>query len=135
MNYWLVKTEPSHYSWEDLVKDGSTCWDGVRNYAARKHLQAMQPGDQVLIYHSMSATEIVGIAEVSKAAYPDPTTKDDRWVVVNIKPLKPLIHPVSLQEIKTTPALKNMALVRISRLSVQPVTKAEFQIVLQMSNS
>jgi len=132
MAYWLVKSEPSTYSYDQLVKDGSTVWDGVRNYAARNHLRAMKKGDEVFFYHSNEGTEIVGIAKVSKEAFQDPTTKEEAWVAVELKPVKRLKNPVSLDVIKKTPSLKEMALVRISRLSVQPVTAAEWKEVQKL---
>ncbi len=132
MACWLVKSEPSTYSFDQLQKDGSTVWDGVRNYAARNHLRTMKKNDQVLYYHSMEGLEIVGIAKVSKEAFQDPTTKDD-WSAVELKPVKKLRKPVTLTEIKKNTKLKNMALVRISRLSVQPVTEEEWNIVLEMA--
>ena len=133
MNYWLVKSEPSAYSWDQLVKDGSTVWSGVRNYAARIHLKAMKKGDHVFFYHSNEGVEIVGIATVSKEHYQDPTTDDANWVAVDIKPLKKLKNPVSLAQIKAMKSLKDMALVRISRLSVSPVTPKEFEVIMEMS--
>ena len=132
MAYWLVKSEPDTYSWQQLVKDKETSWDGVRNYAARIHLKAMKKGDEVFYYHSNEGTNIVGIAKVSKEFYQDPTTDDDRWVSVIIKPVKALKEPVSLAEIKANKKLQNMALVRIGRLSVQPVTEEEWNIILEM---
>ena len=131
MAYWLVKSEPSTYSYDQLEKDGQTVWDGVRNYAARLHLRAMKKGDEVLYYHSMEDLNIVGIAKVSKEAYQDPTTKDD-WSAVDLKPYKKLKKQVSLDQIKKDKRLKEMALVRISRLSVQPVTEKEFKIVMEL---
>ncbi|MER3464144.1 MAG: EVE domain-containing protein, partial [Chitinophagaceae bacterium] len=125
MAYWLVKSEPFKYSWDQFVKDGQTFWDGVRNYAARNNLKAMKKGDELFFYHSNEGLEIVGIAKVVKEAYQDPTTEEDAWVVVDIKPVKKLKHPVSLQQIKTDERLKNMALIRLGRLSVQPVTDEE----------
>lgn len=133
MARWLVKSEPSTYSFEQLMKDGSTTWDGVRNYAARNHLRSMKKNDDVLYYHSMDTTEIVGIAKVSKTAFPDPTADDDTWSAVELKPVKPLKNPVSLAAVKKNPALKNMALVRLSRLSVQPVTDEEWEEIMRMS--
>ena len=132
MAYWLVKSEPSTYSYGQLEKDGQTVWDGVRNYAARLHLRAMKKGDEVLYYHSMEDLNIVGIAKVSKEAYQDPTTKDD-WSAVDLKPYKKLKKQVSLDQIKKDKRLKEMALVRISRLSVQPVTEKEFKIVMELA--
>ena len=133
MAYWLVKSEPGTYSWTQFEKDGETVWDGVRNYAARIHLRAMKMGDPVLFYHSNDGTEIVGIAKVSKEAYQDPTTEDEAWVAVNIKPSKKLKKPVSLLQVKADKRLTEMALVRLGRLSVQPVTDEEWQIVMQMA--
>ena len=132
MAYWLVKSEPSTYSWEQLEKDKQTMWDGVRNYAARLHLRAMKKGDEVLFYHSNEGTEIVGIAKVAKEVYPDPTTDDDAWVAVDIKFYKKLKKPVSLAQVKGDKRLTNMALVRLGRLSVQPVTDEEWGIVMEM---
>ena len=133
MARWLVKSEPSVYSFQQLTKDGSTTWDGVRNYAARNHLRSMKKNDEVFYYHSMDATEIVGIAKVSKTAFQDPTTKEEAWVAVELKPVKALKRPVALAEIKKNPLLKNMALVRIGRLSVQPVSDEEWEEVMHMS--
>lgn len=133
MNYWLVKSEPFKYSWEKFVKDGKTFWDGVRNYGARNNLRAMKKGDHVFFYHSNEGLAIVGIAEVVKEAYQDPTTKDTNWVVVDLKPLKALKRPVTLAEIKAESSLKNMDLVRLSRQSVGAVREAEYDKVLQMA--
>ena len=133
MAYWLVKSEPSVYSWEQFEKDKETVWSGVRNYAARLHLRGMKKGDQVLYYHSNEGLEIVGIAKVIKEAYQDPTTDDDKWVAVDLKPFRRLKHPVSMDQIKEDPRLKEMALVRISRLSVQPVSDEEWKIVMGMA--
>ena len=124
--YWLVKSEPETYSWADLVRDRQTAWTGVRNYAARLHLRAMQPGDKVLFYESMTTKAVVGIAEIIRAAYPDTTADELGWVAVDLKAIRSLARPVSLAEIKTDAPLAKMVLLRISRLSVQPVTKAEF---------
>ena len=134
MNYWLVKSEPSTFSWQQLVKDGKVVWDGVRNYAARLHLQAMKTGDEVFFYHSNEGLAIVGIAKVIRTAYPDASTTDDRWVAVDLAPVKALKNPVTLEQIKKEKKLKNMALVRIGRLSVQPVSKTEFETILKLSN-
>ncbi len=133
MAHWLVKSEPSVYSFDQLIKDKSTVWSGVRNYAARLHLRGMKKGDEVFYYHSNEGTDIVGIANVSKEAYPDPTTDDDRWVAVDISPVRRLKNPVSLETIKADKRLADMALVRIGRLSVQPVTDKEWKIVLEMA--
>jgi predicted RNA-binding protein with PUA-like domain len=131
--YWLVKSEPSVYSFDTLVKDKQTAWTGVRNYAARLHLNAMKKGDEVLYYHSNEGTDIVGIAKVVKESYPDPTTDDERWVAVDIRAHKKLKKPVSLTEIKADKRLAGMALVRIGRLSVQPVTEKEWKIIMEMA--
>ena len=133
MAYWLGKSEPSAYSWEQFEKDGKTYWNGVRNYAARNHLKAMKKGDKVFYYHSNEGLEIVGIAQVAKEHYPDPTTDDTAWVVVDLKPIKKLKQPVTLKQIKQDPRLSNMALLCLSRLSVQPVTEEEWDIVLELA--
>ncbi len=133
MNYWLVKSEPHKYSWEQFVKDKKTSWDGVRNYAARNNLRAMKKGDQVLYYHSNEGLNIVGIAEIVKEAYQDPTTDDTNWVVVDLKPLKAMKKPVTLSQIKADSSLANMALVKLSRLSVQPVTTDEWMQVMELA--
>lgn len=132
MNYWLVKSEPFKYSWDQFVTDKKTYWDGVRNYAARNNLRAMKKGDHVFFYHSNEGLAIVGIAVVAKEAYQDPTTEDPNWVVVELKPLKPLPNPVTLADIKAEPALADMDLVRLSRLSVGAVKEAEYKQVLKM---
>jgi predicted RNA-binding protein with PUA-like domain len=132
MNHWLVKSEPSAYSWEQLVKDKKTTWDGVRNYAARIHLRAMKKGDDVLYYHSNEGMEIVGIAKVDKEAYQDPTTKN-KWAAVDLKPFKKLKKPVSLIQVKDDKRLQDMALVRLGRLSVQPVTEKEWKIIMELA--
>ncbi|MEP6725067.1 MAG: EVE domain-containing protein [Bacteroidota bacterium] len=133
MAYWLVKSEPSAYSWEQLEKDKETVWSGVRNYAARIHLRTMKKADQVFFYHSNEGLDIVGIAKVVKEAYQDPTTDDEAWVAVNIKAFKKLKQPVSRDSIKADKSLANMALVRLGRLSVQPVTDEEWDIVMKMA--
>lgn len=133
MAYWLVKSEPSAYSWDQLVSDTQTVWSGVRNYAARLHLRNMKKGDEVFFYHSNEGTDIVGIAKVIKEAYQDPTTDDDRWVAVDLKVHKKLKKPVSLETIKKDKRLANMALVRIGRLSVQPVTDAEYKVIMLLA--
>lgn len=133
MNYWLVKSEPSKYSWDQFVKDKKTFWDGVRNYAARNNMKTMKKGDHVFFYHSNEGLEIVGIAEVVKEAYQDPTTDDPNWVVVELKPLRKLKNPVTLADIKQTPQLKDMSLIRLSRLSVGDVKKEEYDFILKMS--
>jgi predicted RNA-binding protein with PUA-like domain len=133
MAYWLVKSEPSAYSWEQLVKDKQTDWTGVRNYAARNHLKSMKKGDEVFFYHSNEGLEIVGIAKVAKEAYQDPTTEEAAWVCVDLKPHKKLKIPVALDTIKKEKRLKDMALVRIGRLSVQPVTEKEYDVILELA--
>jgi predicted RNA-binding protein with PUA-like domain len=132
MSYWLIKSEPEVYSWDQFVKDKQTRWDGIRNYAARNHLKAMRKGDEVFFYHSNKGTDIVGIATVSKEAYPDPTSSDPAWFAVDVKPLKKLAKPVPLDLIKKEKKLSGMALVRIGRLSVQPVTEEEWHIIMKM---
>jgi predicted RNA-binding protein with PUA-like domain len=133
MNYWLVKSEPFKYSWDQFVKDGKTFWDGVRNYGARNNLKAMKKGDQVFFYHSNEGLAIVGIAEVIKEAYQDPTTTDTNWVVVDLKPLKALPNPVTLAQIKAEKSLQDMDLVRLQRLSVGAVKEREYKKVLAMA--
>jgi predicted RNA-binding protein with PUA-like domain len=133
MNYWLVKSEPFKYSWEQFVKDGKTFWDGVRNYGARNNLRAMKKGDYVLFYHSNEGLAIIGIAEVIKEAYQDPTTIDSNWVAVDLKPVSTLETPVTLAQIKAEPMLQNMDLVRLSRLSVGAVKEREYKKVLAMA--
>ena len=133
MNHWLIKSEPSTYSWDDLVKDKKTAWTGVRNYAARNNLRAMKKGDLLLYYHSMGANEIVGIAKVVKEAYQDPTTKEDAWVAVDVAPFRKFKRPVALSEVKKEPSLSKMDLVRISRLSVGKVSAAEFDKICAMA--
>jgi predicted RNA-binding protein with PUA-like domain len=133
MAYWLVKSEPDVYPWDQLVKDKQTVWSGIRNYAARLHLKNMKKGDEVLYYHSMKEHEIVGIAKVVKEFYQDPTTEDDAWVAVDIKAHKKLKKPVSLEAVKKDKRLANMALVRISRLSAQPVSEEEWKIIMDMA--
>jgi predicted RNA-binding protein with PUA-like domain len=133
MNYWLVKSEPSKYSWQQFEKDGKTFWDGVRNYAARNNLKNMKRGDRVLFYHSNEGLEIVGIAEVAKEAYQDPTTTEDAWVVVDLKPLKKLKQPVTMKQVKADTRLADMDLQRLGRLSVQAVKPEEWKIIMEMA--
>ena len=133
MNYWLVKQEPESYSWSDFVKDGKTAWTGVRNFAARLNLRAMKKGDEVFYYHSNEGKEIVGVARVVKEAYADPTATEGDWVCVDLVPVKPLAKPIGLDVIKVDKMLKNMKLVKISRLSVSPVTKEEFDRIIKLS--
>lgn len=134
MNYWLVKSEPSVYPWEQLLKEKKTFWNGVRNYAARNHMQTMKKGDHVLFYHSNEGLCVVGIAKVVKEAYQDPTTDETAWVCVDIAPYKTLKNPVTLEAIKKVKALANIPLVRIPRLSVMPVTPEEYDLIIEMSS-
>ena len=134
-SYWLVKSEPAKYSWDEFVRDGSTYWDGVRNPEARNNLVAMKIGDLALYYHSNEGKEVVGIARVTRESYPDPTTDDPRWVVVDVEPVRALEVPVSLQEIKAEPALSELALVRRSRLSVSPVSRRDFDKLLRLGRT
>lgn len=133
MNYWLIKSEPFKYSWEHFVKEGKSVWDGVRNYQARNNLKAMKIGDWAFFYHSNEGLEVVGIAEVVKEFYQDPTTEDERWVVVEFKPIQKLTKTVTLKQMKADQRLENLALIKQSRLSVTPVTKPEFDIILSLS--
>ncbi|MEQ8878010.1 MAG: EVE domain-containing protein [Cyclobacteriaceae bacterium] len=133
MNYWLIKSEPGTYSWSDLEREKKTLWDGVRNYQARNNLKAMQVGDLCLYYHSVNEKQVVGVAKVVKEHYPDPTAKDGDWVVVDVAPEQKLKNPVNLAQVKGEERLSEMVLVRNSRLSVQPVRKEEFDIILEMS--
>lgn len=135
MNYFLVKSEPFKYSWEQLLKDKRTFWDGVRNYQARNNLQAMKKGDLVLFYHSNEGKEVVGIAKVVKEYYQDPTTTDERWVVVDIAPVETLKKPVSLETIKADEQLQDIALVRQGRLSVMPLKREEFDRIVALGIS
>ncbi|MDB5232131.1 MAG: hypothetical protein JWN76_2936 [Chitinophagaceae bacterium] len=135
MSFWLIKSEPIKYSWDQFVADKQTTWDGVRNYAARNNLRSMKKGDLLFFYHSNEGMEIVGIAKVAKEAYQDPTTEDTNWLAVDVKPVKKLKKPVSLAQIKTDKRLQNMALIKLSRLSVQPVTDEEFNIILKLAGT
>ena len=132
MTYWLMKSEPSAYSWQDLVRDGVTEWNGVRNNAATLHLKAMQAGDRAFFYHSMSEKAVIGIMEITRTARPD-GKEGERWVSVEVKPVEPLTRPVTLAEIKAEPALAHMELLRQSRLSVAPVRDEEWRRVLAMA--
>src|SRR5215510_11256961 len=132
-SYWMVKQEPETYSWDDFVRDGGTDWSGVRNYQARNNLRAMKPGDKVLFYHSGKGKEVVGLAEVTKAAYPDPT--DEQWVVVDLKPVKPLANAVQLAAIRYDKRLSQLPLIRQSQLSVMPLTKDEYDVILSMGSN
>jgi predicted RNA-binding protein with PUA-like domain len=133
MAYWLIKSEPFKYSWNQFVADGSTFWDGVRNYAARNNLRSMKKGDLAFFYHSNEGLEIVGIAKVVKESYQDPTTDETAWLVVDFKPHTKLKKSVTLAAIKATPSLANMALIRLGRLSVQPVLDEEWETIMAMS--
>ncbi len=133
MAYWLIKSEPFTYSWDQLVKDKQTFWNGVRNYAARNNLRSMKKGDEVFFYHSNKGLEIVGIAKVVKEAYQDPTTDDAAWLVVDFKPVRKLKKTVSLKDMKGEKRLATMDLMRLGRLSVQSVKEEEWKIVMQMA--
>ncbi|QQS33328.1 MAG: EVE domain-containing protein [Acidobacteriota bacterium] len=133
MNYWMVKQEPDKYSWDDFVAEGQTDWTGVRNYQARNNLREMKKGDKVLFYHSNVGKEVVGIAKVTKPAFQDPTTDDDRWVAIELTPVKKLKKPVGLADIKGNLALANLGLIKQSQLSVIAVTKDEFEEILSMA--
>ncbi len=135
MSFWLVKSEPGEYSYDDLEREGRTMWDGVRNYAARNNLRAMKNGDLVLFYHSVKGLEVVGICKVVKEYYPDPTAEKGDWSVVDVVPVKRLKRPVSLKEIKQRPELQNIGLVRIGRLSVMPLEESEFEKILAMGDT
>jgi predicted RNA-binding protein with PUA-like domain len=130
MNYWLLKSEPGTYSWDDLVRDKRTVWDGVRNFQARNNLRAMQPGDLALFYHSVNERSVLGVARIASAPYPDPKAPD--WTVVDVEPAHALKTPISLDDIKQHKAFAEMVLVKQSRLSVQPVRKAEFDALLKL---
>ncbi len=130
--HWLAKQEPSAYSWEQFVADGKTAWTGVRNFQARKNLNAMRKGDRVLFYHSVVGKEIVGIARVDKEAYPDPTATEGQWVCVDLVPEQPLKRPVTLEELKAHPTLSGIPLIRQSRLSVMPLETAAFEEIVRL---
>ena len=134
MNHWLVKSEPFKYSWEKFNKEGRTFWDGVRNYQARNNLRAMEVGDLVMWYHSNEGKEIVGIAKVVKEAYQDPTTDDTNWVVVELSPVEKLEKPVTLAQIKADEMLKDIQLVKLSRLSVASIKAEEFDYILKLAS-
>ena len=133
MNYWLVKTEPDSYSWDDLARDKKTVWDGVRNFQARSHMKKMEKNDVVFVYHTGDEKAIAGLAKVSKAASPDP--KEPDWVVVELAAQKPLKKQISLAQIKSDKRLSDMVLVRASRLSVQPVKPAEYELIIELSET
>ena len=132
MNYWLVKSEPFKYSWEEFVRDGWTYWDGVRNYQARNNLMSMKKGDMVLFYHSNRGLEVVGVSRVRREHYQDPTTDDSRWVVVDLEPVETLARPVTLASIKADPGLRDVALVKQSRLSVMRLEKEHYDAIAEM---
>jgi len=132
-NYWLVKSEPDAYSWDDLVADGKTSWTGVRNFTARNNLRSMRVGDEVLFYHSVTDKAVVGIAKVVRDAYPDPTAKEGDWTTVDLAPIKPLRSPVTLDQIKARRRLKNISVARQSRLSVHALTAVEFREILALA--
>ena len=134
INYWLLKSEPEAWSWDNQVKEGASMWDGVRNYQARNNLKEMKKNDLCFFYHSVTERSIVGIVKVVKEYYPDPTDKTDRFVVVDVKAIKKLKNPVSLDQIKRNSKLKDIALVKQSRLSVMPLKKTEWDIIIKMSN-
>jgi predicted RNA-binding protein with PUA-like domain len=134
MNYWLIKSEPFKYSWDQFEKDKSTFWDGVRNYQARNNLRNMNVGDLCLYYHSNEGKEVVGIAQVTKEAYQDPTTSDPNWVVVDVKPYKKLLNTVSLETLKSDERLSDLGLLRQPRLSVIALTENQFNIILELAN-
>ena len=133
MRYWLLKSEPSAYSWDQLVKDGRTNWSGVRNFQAANNLKAMKTGDRAFFYHSNEGLDIVGIVEIVKEAYPDPSDKQGRFVMVDVRPLQPVKKPVTLAAIKAEPKLADLALVRQSRLSVVPVAAEEWRLICKMA--
>jgi predicted RNA-binding protein with PUA-like domain len=135
MNYWLVKTEPETFSWDDLIKQGSSMWDGVRNFQARNNLRKMKTNDTLLFYHSGKNPGIVAIAKVIREHYPDPTAKEGDWSVVDVEPVRPLKRFISLQEVKQVPELSEMVLLKASRLSVQPVTQEEYNAILGLEKS
>jgi predicted RNA-binding protein with PUA-like domain len=130
--YWLIKTEPKSYSWADMLKEKECYWDGVRNYQARNNMRAMKKGDHVLWYHSVKEKQVIGVVEVSREHYQDPTTDDERWSVVDVEPIAELNQPVTLAEIKANPDLAEVALIRQSRLSVMPLPKAAFDVIKKM---
>jgi len=132
MNYWLMKTEPDVFSWDDLVSKGPSTWDGVRNYAARNNLRSMKKGDKVLIYHSNIGKEVVGVSVVVKEHFPDPTINDERWLAVEVKAEKKFKKPVALATIKTTKSLQKMMIVTHSRLSVMPVSDEHYRLLIEM---
>ncbi len=135
MNHWILKTEPSTYSWEDVTRDGVTFWNGIRNYQARNNLKAMKKDDVAFFYHSGEERRLMGLVKIIKEAYPDSTSKDPNWVMVDVKALKPLKKPVDLTTIKLVPELQQIKLVKQGRLSVSPLTQKEFKILLKLSKT
>jgi len=135
MKYWLVKQEPEAYSWAAFVKDGRTAWTGVRNFQARNNLRSMTKGDLVLYYHSVSDKQVVGLAKVGREAYPDPTTEEGDWSCVDLVPVKPLVAPVDLETIKSSKTLEGIPLVRQGRLSVQPLSRLQFEQILKLGKT
>ena len=135
MQYWILKTEPKTYSFEDLLSEKSTSWDGIRNYQARNNLRSMRVGDECLIYHSVGPKEIVGLASVSKEAYPDPTSSEQAWIAVDINAIKSLTKHIKLAALKIHPKLQNMSLVKQGRLSVCPINQTEFDAIMQLSEN
>lgn len=135
MNYWLVKSEPEVYSWEQFVTDKQTSWDGVRNYQARNNMRAMAKGDVVIFYHSCDERAAVGIAQVVRTAYQDPTTDETAWVVVDLKPVRAFKSPITLATMKATKGFENLALIKQGRLSVLPLTQKEFETINDLGNS
>ncbi len=133
MNYWLVKQEPTAYSWDDFVHDGKTAWTGVRNFQARNNLRSMKAGDRVLFYHSVTDKAIIGEAAVLREAFADPTAADGNWIAVELKPIKPLRRRVTLEEVKANQKLSQLALVRSPRLSVMPVTADEYRVIMALA--
>ncbi len=133
MSYWLIKSEPFKYSWEQFLKDKRTFWDGVRNYAARNNMKAMKLGDELFFYHSNEGLAVVGIAKVVKEFYQDPTSDEDAWVVVDVAPVKTLKNPVTLQQIKADKRLANMEIIRLSRLSVSKVKPEEWKVIMELA--
>ena len=132
MNYWIIKTDPEKYSWSDLERDKTTIWDGVRNFEARNNLGKMDYGDLAYVYHSIQDKCIVGIVEISKIAFPDPTTADSSWLAVGIKIIEKLSEPIALETLKNHPILQNISLVKRSRLSVSPISEMEFQLIKEL---
>ncbi|MFC4291025.1 EVE domain-containing protein [Sphingorhabdus arenilitoris] len=131
--YWLMKSEPDEYGWDDLTRDGETKWSGVRNFAAAKNMRAMEKGDLAFFYHSRTGLAVVGIMEITRSHYPDPSADNDKFVLVDVRPVKALVRPVPLQEIKANPKLSDMALVKQSRLSVSPVSAAQWVEIIAMA--